>query len=67
MVQVVWNMGKRPIVPAYTWGRRANIQKCAPELKPNNDDLYRAFPQIMKAPDFWPFIQRKGIYTWQQF
>ena len=58
MVQIVLTMGKIPIVPHIPWGRSENIQKCAPELNSKIDDLYRAFPQIIKGPDFWTFFQK---------
>lgn len=58
MVRVVLHVGKIPIVPLIPWGSSANIQKCAPQLNCKIDDLYRAFPQIMKGPDFWTFFQK---------
>ena len=57
MVQAVLRAGKIPIVPRMPWGRDANIQDCAPALNAGIDALYRAYPQIMKGPDFWSFFQ----------
>jgi lysophospholipase L1-like esterase len=57
MVQAVLNMGKIPIIPHIPWGRNANIQNCAPPLNARIDALYRAFPQIIKGPDLWTFLQ----------
>jgi hypothetical protein len=58
MVQIVLTMGKIPIVPHIPWGRSASIQQCAPALNSKIDDLYRAFPQLIKGPDFWTFFQK---------
>jgi hypothetical protein len=58
MVRVVLTRGKIPVVPHIPWGRSANIQKCAPALNCKIDDLYRAFPQILKGPDFWTLFQK---------
>jgi hypothetical protein len=48
------------------WGRSAKIQKCAPALNAKLDDLYRAFPQMLKGPDFWTIFFKSiksSVYT----
>lgn len=57
MVQAVLKTGKIPVVSRIPWGGSGNIQRCAPALNAKIDALYKAFPQIIKGPDFWSFFQ----------
>jgi len=57
MVQAVFNAGKIPVIPHIPWARAANIQNCGPTLNAKIDELYKAFPQIIKGPDFWTFYK----------
>jgi hypothetical protein len=58
MVQAVLKAGKIPIVSRIPWGRAVNIQQCGPALNAEIDALYKAFPQIIKGPEFWSFFQK---------
>lgn len=57
MVQAVLAAGKVPLVPHIPWGPAANIQSCAPSLNAQIDNLYAAYPQIVRGPDLWAFFK----------
>jgi hypothetical protein len=57
MVKAVLNAGKIPVVPLIPWGKAESIQQCGPALNTQIEALYKAFPQVMKGPDFWSFFQ----------
>jgi lysophospholipase L1-like esterase len=56
-VRAVLLAGKVPVVPHIPWARTANVQNCGPDLNAKINALYKAFPQIIKGPDFWTFFQ----------
>ncbi|HYT44564.1 MAG TPA: SGNH/GDSL hydrolase family protein, partial [Methylomirabilota bacterium] len=57
MIEAVLNAGKIPVIPHIPWARTANVQHCGPMLNAKIDNLYRAFPRIIKGPDLWAFFQ----------
>jgi lysophospholipase L1-like esterase len=57
MVQAVVRAGKVPLVPHIPWGPAANIQSCGPSLNAKIDNLYAAYPQIVRGPDLWAFFK----------
>jgi lysophospholipase L1-like esterase len=56
MVQAVLAAGKVPVVPTIPWARTANVQNCGPGFVAKIQQLYTAFPQIVRGPDLWTFF-----------
>ena len=56
MVQAVLNAGKVPIVPTIPWARTGNVQTCGPGLNAKIQQLYAAFPQVVRGPDLWGYF-----------
>ena len=58
MVQAVLAAGKTPVVPTIPWARTANIQANGPALNAKIQELYAAYPQVVRGPDLWTFFQQ---------
>ena len=57
MVQSVINAGKTPVVPLFNWSKLSTVQSCGPGLIDKLNQLYIAYPQIVKGPDFWNYFK----------
>ncbi len=57
MVQAVINAGKVPVVPIFNWSKLSTVQSCGPALVDKINQLYVAYPQVVKGPDFWRYFQ----------
>jgi len=56
MVQAVLAAGKTPVVPTIPWSRTADIQSCGPAFNAKIQQLYSAYPSIVKGPDLWGYF-----------
>ena len=59
MVEAVLAAGKVPVVPKIPWARTANVRANGPALNARLDELYRAYPEIVRGPDFWAYFQEE--------
>ena len=57
MVQAVLAAGKTPVVPTIPWARASNVVSCGPGFNTKIQQLYSAFPQILRGPDLWAFFE----------
>jgi lysophospholipase L1-like esterase len=57
MVEAVLAAGKVPVVPKIPWARTATVQANGPVLNAKLDELYLAYPEIVRGPDFWTYFQ----------
>ena len=57
MVEAVLAAGKVPVVPKIPWARTATVQANGPVLNAKLDELYLAYPEIVRGPDFWAYFQ----------
>jgi lysophospholipase L1-like esterase/chitodextrinase len=56
MVKAVLALGKIPIVPTIPASQTPNVQRCGPGLNAQIQNLYAAYPQIVRGPDLWAFF-----------
>ncbi len=57
MVEAVLAAGKVPVVPTIPWARTANVQRNGPLLNQQIQQLYAAYPRIVRGPDLWTYFQ----------
>src|SRR5262249_36799668 len=57
LVQRALNAGKVPIVPTIPWGCTASLRTAVPLYNQQIQNLYAAYPQIVKGPDLYTFFQ----------
>lgn len=57
MVQEVLAHGLIPIIPHILWGAFPRIQRCGPAVNAAIDQIYAAYPQVLRGPDFWEIFQ----------
>jgi hypothetical protein len=57
MVQEVVARGLIPIIPHILWGAFPRIQRCGPAVNAAIDQIYAAYPQVLRGPDFWEIFQ----------
>jgi lysophospholipase L1-like esterase len=57
MVEAVLRAGKVPAVSKIPWARTPAVQTNGPALNAKIDDLYAAYPQIVRGPDFWTYFK----------
>ncbi len=57
MVQEVLARGLIPIIPHILWGAFPRIQRCGPAVNAAIDQIYAAYPQVLRGPDFWEIFQ----------
>jgi chitodextrinase/lysophospholipase L1-like esterase len=62
MVQAVLAANKVPVVPTIIWQVDSNTQSCGPAYITKVQQLYAAYPQIIKGPDFWTFFKANPSY-----
>jgi endoglucanase len=58
VVQAVLAAGKIPIIPKISYTNDATHNNNIPILNAKIDQLYQAYPQIVKGPDFWTYFQQ---------
>jgi lysophospholipase L1-like esterase len=64
MVQAALAAGKVPVVPKIPWARRPNVQRNGPLLNARLEQLYAAYPEIVRGPDFWAYyLQHHGLIS----
>jgi hypothetical protein len=56
-VQQVLARGLIPIIPHILWGAYPRIQRCGPVVNAAIDQIYAAYPQVLRGPDFWEIFQ----------
>jgi len=57
MVEAVLRAGKVPVVSKIPWAKAPAVQTNGPALNAKLDELYAAYPQIVRGPDFWTYFQ----------
>lgn len=57
VVQRVLDAGKVPIVPTIPWGKTAAVQTNGPALNRKIEELYAAYPRVVRGPDLWTLFQ----------
>lgn len=57
MVDAVLRAGKTPVVSKIPWAKNPHVQTYGPILNAKIDELYAAYPQIVRGPDFWAFFE----------
>ena len=59
MIDAALAAGKTVVIPtSITWSSKiANIQKCGPVINQELQNLFKAYPQIIHGPDFWPYFK----------
>lgn len=62
IVQKVLDAGKVPVVGKIPWAAEPGVGDNAPLYNAKIDELYKAYPQIIKGPDFWEIF--KGHRDW---
>lgn len=64
MVRAVVAAGKVPVIPKIPWGRARHIQMSVPALNATLDELYTAYPAIVRGPDLWAyFLERQDLIS----
>jgi lysophospholipase L1-like esterase len=62
MVKAILAAGKTPAISKIPWARLSDVQNNVPAYNAKIDDLYKAYPQIIKGPDFWTFFKNNQDY-----
>lgn len=57
MVEAVVRAGKVPVVSKIPWARTPAVQSNGPALNAKIDELYAAYPQVVRGPDFWTYFE----------
>ena len=53
MVQKILAAGKVPVVATIPWSSEPGVADNAPNYNAKLEELYKAYPAIVKGPDFW--------------
>ncbi|MBV9278653.1 MAG: SGNH/GDSL hydrolase family protein [Chloroflexi bacterium] len=58
MVRAVIARGKIPVIPTISYTNNAAYNRQIPILNAKVGQLYKAYPQIVKGPDFWTYFRQ---------
>ena len=62
IVKAIINADKTPVVAKIPWSNLQDISKNAPSYNAKIDELYLAYPEIIKGPDFWTFFENNKSF-----